>query len=41
MFKIKWNKIATKINNISSRTDEVTNQEIKKITREIVNICKN
>ncbi len=40
-FKIKWNKIATKINAMSIRNDEISNAEIKKFTREIVNICKN
>ena len=40
-FKTKWNKLADKINNMSSRTDNISNQEIKKFTKEIVAICKN
>jgi len=40
-FKIKWNSIATKINAMSLRNDNISNQEIKKFTKEIINICKN
>ena len=41
IFKTKWNKIATLINEFSLKDYEVTNKEIKTFTREIVNICKN
>jgi hypothetical protein len=41
IFKIKWNKIAIKINEFSERNGEISNQEIKKFTKEIINICKN
>jgi hypothetical protein len=40
-FKTKWNSIATKINDFSSKDYFVTNQEIKKFTKKIVSICKN
>jgi hypothetical protein len=39
-FKTKWNKIAIKINEFSEKDSEVTSQDIKKMTKEIVNICK-
>ena len=41
IFKTKWNNIATKINDFSLKTGEISNQEIKKFTKDIVNICKN
>lgn len=40
-FKTKWNKIAIKINEFLEKDYEVASQDIKKLTREIVNICKN
>ena len=40
-FKTKWNKIAILINEFSLKDYFVTNQEIKKITKDIINICKN
>ena len=40
-FKTKWNSIATKINAMSLRNDNISNQEIKKFTKEIINLCKN
>ena len=39
-FKTKWNNIATKINEMSFRNDNISNQEIKQFTKEIINICK-
>ena len=42
IFKVKWNNIATKINHFSTKSnDDITDKEIKKFTKEIVNICKN
>jgi hypothetical protein len=42
IFKVKWNNIATKINYLSTKSDnDVTVKEVKKFTKEIVNICKN
>ena len=40
-FKTKWNNIATKINAMSLRNDNISNQELKQFTKEIINICKN
>jgi hypothetical protein len=42
IFKTKWNNIAIKINHLSTKSeDDITVKEIKKFTKEIVNICKN
>ena len=40
IFKIKWNKLADKINKFSQKSEnDITTQEINKITKDIANIC--
>ena len=41
IFKVKWNKLSDKINKFSQKQENnITSQDIKKITKDIENICK-